>query len=553
MPAGDIETILKLPIFDEIDPRGFPDDLPLAAILANDARILQPRRGDTIFRQGEYGTSVFFVLRGRLESSMACAAARQSREPDGTGGIWQSILGALPGRRGANGPARQTRLQKSPDHPQPKQGPRNQVPPAPHGSFSAPVLTLRSHAVFGVLGAFTRKPRSGSVVAVDDDTVLLELRWPGVRDMLIWSEPFRDHMEEAYAEWGLWTGLQGCSLFANVDDDTLKRIAHNSSFERYGEFEWSRRYQKKADAGNGRKAIMKHEPIIAEQGHYLDGLLLILSGFVRVTETLGREERTVGYATKNTVFGLTEIAEGAKGEEALLFRNGLRAAGYVDLIRVPTQTVEKHLLPTLPHQHSTLSWGRSETEAPVVLPAERDPDLPRPLTEFFVENRFTNGTMAMAINTDRCVNCDDCVRACAAAHDGSPRFIRHGPTHGNLMVANACMHCLDPVCLIDCPTAAIHRDQTTGTVVINDATCIGCAACAEACPYDNIQMAELRARDGAFLTDEDGVQILRAEKCDLCAGYGGGPACVRVCPHDALMRVDIRDSDTILQWLGPMR
>ena len=66
-------------------------------------------------------------------------------------------------------------------------------------------------------------------------------------------------------------------------------------------------------------------------------------------------------------------------------------------------------------------------------------------------------------------------------------------------------------------------------------------------------MAELRARDGAFLTDEDGVQILRAEKCDLCAGYGGGPACVRVCPHDALMRVDIRDSDTILQWLGPMR
>ena len=62
------------------------------------------------------------------------------------------------------------------------------------------------------------------------------------------------------------------------------------------------------------------------------------------------------------------------------------------------------------------------------------------------------------------------------------------------MVVNACMHCTDPVCLIDCPTEAIHRDRETGNVLINDATCIGCAACAEACPYDNIQMAELRER-----------------------------------------------------------
>ena len=52
------------------------------------------------------------------------------------------------------------------------------------------------------------------------------------------------------------------------------------------------------------------------------------------------------------------------------------------------------------------------------------------------------------------------------------------------------MHCADAVCLIDCPTNAIHRDDDTGTVVIDDATCIGCAACASACPYDNIRMAE---------------------------------------------------------------
>ena len=46
-----------------------------------------------------------------------------------------------------------------------------------------------------------------------------------------------------------------------------------------------------------------------------------------------------------------------------------------------------------------------------------------------------------------------------AAHDNNPRFLRHGPTYGQYMVANACMHCQDPACMIECPTGAIHRDR----------------------------------------------------------------------------------------------
>ena len=50
------------------------------------------------------------------------------------------------------------------------------------------------------------------------------------------------------------------------------------------------------------------------------------------------------------------------------------------------------------------------------------------------------------------------------------------------MVANACMHCADPVCMIQCPTGAIHRNVYGGEVIINDATCVGCTACAKICP-----------------------------------------------------------------------
>ena len=61
------------------------------------------------------------------------------------------------------------------------------------------------------------------------------------------------------------------------------------------------------------------------------------------------------------------------------------------------------------------------------------------LTELFVDNLFVNGTKTMLVNLDRCTECDDCISACAAAHDGNPRFIRHGPKAGKFMVANACM------------------------------------------------------------------------------------------------------------------
>ncbi len=109
------------------------------------------------------------------------------------------------------------------------------------------------------------------------------------------------------------------------------------------------------------------------------------------------------------------------------------------------------------------------------------------------------------------------------------------------MVANACMHCVDPVCMIGCPTGAIHRDLQSGTVIINDLTCIGCGICANSCPYENIRLVEIRDKRDKPIVDPDSEKpIMKATKCDLCITNPGGPACVRACPHDALRRVDFR-------------
>jgi len=118
-----------------------------------------------------------------------------------------------------------------------------------------------------------------------------------------------------------------------------------------------------------------------------------------------------------------------------------------------------------------------------------------------------------------------------------------------VMVAQACMHCADPVCMIGCPTGAIHRDSFEGQVVINPSTCIGCTACANNCPYGSIRMTEQRDEEGAILVASDARPIVKATKCDLCIDQYGGPACERACPHDAMARINLNTPDALAAWL----
>jgi Fe-S-cluster-containing dehydrogenase component len=171
------------------------------------------------------------------------------------------------------------------------------------------------------------------------------------------------------------------------------------------------------------------------------------------------------------------------------------------------------------------------------------------LLEFLVDRRYINGTAAMVIDLDRCTRCDDCVRACAATHGGNPRFVREGERHDRFQIAQACMHCVDPVCMIGCPTGAIHRDAETGLALIHDDTCIGCGTCAGSCPYNNIRMVDIRDPRGNSYCDRETQQPLqKATKCDLCVGELNGPACQNACPHAALVRLDLSDVDTVARW-----
>jgi Fe-S-cluster-containing dehydrogenase component/CRP-like cAMP-binding protein len=386
-------------------------------------------------------------------------------------------------------------------------------------------VRLETGEMFGEIAALSRTPRTATVFA-DADTRLLEIRWQGLRDLRRYAPELKEAIDQRYRERSLSVHLAETPLFQGLDAESLRRVAEATQFESFGSFDWYSGFRK---GGSNPVAL---EPI-AEQGHYPNGLILIRAGFARVSQREGIGERTLGYLGKGKVFGAEELLEGIGRGSVVPYRNSLRALGFVDVLRVPTAVVEQVLA-------SRLSRTPRSPEA----------QLPEGMLDWLVERRFVNGTASMVIDLARCTRCDDCVRACSQTHGGNPRFLRHGPVHDRFMIANACMHCVDPVCMIGCPTGAIHRLSVGGQVVINDTTCIGCGTCAASCPYEAIRMVPIRTQDGEPLVDQaSGLPIMKATKCDLCASQHGGPACQRACPHDALRRVDMQQLPALADWI----
>ncbi|MFV0422065.1 4Fe-4S dicluster domain-containing protein [Oleidesulfovibrio sp.] len=162
-------------------------------------------------------------------------------------------------------------------------------------------------------------------------------------------------------------------------------------------------------------------------------------------------------------------------------------------------------------------------------------------------------------DTKKCIGCRLCEVACSVAHSR----MKKEPVAGNLtepllprlyLVRTAqvtapvqCRHCEDAPCAGSCPVHAIRRAD--GALVVDEVLCVGCKTCMLACPFGAIEllpvfengkpkMQAVSAEDESGRMEE--TQVLVAGKCDLCTGRQAGPACVEVCPKQALALVSAK-------------
>ena len=132
------------------------------------------------------------------------------------------------------------------------------------------------------------------------------------------------------------------------------------------------------------------------------------------------------------------------------------------------------------------------------------------------------------VEQDRCLACRSCEQVCSFQDSGGFRrenasiWVRIDLDFRQIFTIT-CLQCDLAYCMEACPTGAIQRDPGTRAVVVDEALCVGCRMCVNACPFGCMHFDAKRRI---------------AAKCNLC---NGDPKCVQSCMAEALHFGDINE------------
>jgi CRP-like cAMP-binding protein/Fe-S-cluster-containing hydrogenase component 2 len=465
------------------------------------------RPDQVILREGEYSDAAYYVLSGVVEVILTQLPDRQQAPSQAKGGRDPSS----PAARAADlmtKPARDRAVGQAAD-----EGTQTIIlSDIPAEIRGAGQVLLERGEIFGEISALSRYPVSATVRARSDVECLM-IRTPALRILQRSAPKFKEFVDRRYRERSLGEHLRRVGLFARCSDQFIRGLKE-------------------------RVELVSFEPgeLIVEEGSPADSFYLVRGGYVKVSARTGAADLALTYLRKGDYFGEAAILL----EEPWPF--SFSAIESVELVKLTRADFDKLLDedPELKQQLWSVTVGHLK---------ERGAAMRRPVDaeylQMAMDTGLIHGESVLLIDLNTCTRCDDCVRACADTHGGTPRFIREGFKFQNWLVPTSCYQCTDPVCMIGCPTGAITRPIGTTEVSINPATCIGCGNCSRRCPWGNI----INVPYSHPILKKD---IQLATKCDLCLGRDR-PACVQMCPHGSAVRVSFKDVGRLTAQLPVLR
>jgi CRP-like cAMP-binding protein/Fe-S-cluster-containing hydrogenase component 2/ferredoxin len=487
LPHGEemsAEELKALPIFARMS--GTFLDLNRGAVVRR-----RVRAGEVLCREGDFGSTAFYILGGAVEVSIATPLGHSAaRRTAGAGrkGFFRMLteLVKRPVPEAAGVASRHIPIDATIDL-----------------DLSNPVARLGPGDLFGEMTCLSFYPRSATVRAVEDTVVLEMLR--NVLQMLQKDKVFKAELDRRYRARALDTHLRSVPVLATLSEGFVARLRH-------------------------RVELVRYEPgqVICKQGDRADSFFLIRIGFVKVALNFPGGDLVVRYLTRPDYFGeMGLLGEGVRNATCT-------ALDHVELVRISAQDFHDMMreFPDIEAGLSRIARTRQESN-------ERQRDIVSPVElEDFLGQGLMEAQNLLVIDLERCTRCDLCVHACADAHAGVTRLVRDGLRYDKYLVATSCRSCRDPLCMVGCPVGSIRRHPDSLEIIIED-WCIGCGLCATQCPYGNINLHPFTVV-GEDPEHPGLVKAMVREKattCDLSREYHE-PACVYACPHDALKRIE---------------
>ncbi|MBI3893611.1 MAG: cyclic nucleotide-binding domain-containing protein [Candidatus Wallbacteria bacterium] len=473
------DALLAIPIFKGIS----------KSLLEKNAGAVSRRRfkkGELICREGDFGSTAFYVLSGKVEVYIATPMAHV-KTSGGVRGFFQKLKSFLVSKREDPRDARDDRL----------------IPiDAPIDlPFLHPQAQLGEGELFGEMTCMSRYPRSATVRAAEDCEMLEMLS--NILSLLLKNPAFKDKADKNYRERALEQHLRSLPILKGLSSEFIDRLRSKVELVRY-------------DPGQ----------VIFRQGDPSDAFYLVRIGFVKVSQQAPGGDVVLAYSERGSHFGemgiLAQVPRGAT----------CTALDHVELVRIPADDF-RSLVNEYPNIRQAMELVTRARQAESIQRLAITQSVP---LEAFLEQGLMEAQNLLLLDLDRCTRCDECVRACASAHDGVTRLIRVGLRFDRYLVPTSCRTCRDPLCMIGCPVGAIRRRHSL-EIVIED-WCIGCGVCAKGCPYGNITMHPFNVDepDPKNPGTVKAVMKKKATTCDLCTEHAQ-PACVAACPHEAAMRV----------------
>ena len=449
------------------------------------------KAGDIVCREGDYGSTAFYILSGKAEVFLSGPMGHVTTQTRSRG-LLRKLKSALK-------PRSQNRREEERD--------RHSIPiDAPVDlPYANPIAELEAGELFGEMTCMSQYPRSATVRAKTDCVMLEMLR--NVLDVLQRNKTFRTRVEQSYRKRALESQLRSIPVFTSVTSDFIEYLRDRVELRRYNPGQ-----------------------VICKQGEAAHSFFLVRIGFVKVVQAHPGGDLVLGYIGRGGFFG-----------EMSLLGEGIRTASCIALDHVEAVQIRiaefQEMTRRFPEVDRLLREAARERDEQNRSRIRTVQDVP---VDSFLAQGLLEAQSLLILDLERCTRCDQCVRACADAHDGVSRLIRDGLRWDKYLVATSCRHCRDPLCMVGCPVGSIRRRNSL-EIIIED-WCIGCGLCANNCPYGNINMHpfDVQVDDLADPGRKMAAIRTKATACNLCLDQDE-PSCVYACPHDAAHRVNPRE------------